>query len=229
MAFNGSGTFSLYSPGNPVVTGTTISSTWANNTLTDIANNGLTFCVTKNGQTTTTTSIPFVQGIGVGAANAFAVSAAGNVTSTGTGGAVIKGPIDITAATAGQIQFPATQNPSTNANTLDDYEEGTFTPTANSLTVVGSPTYSGTYEKIGKLVQWDLKVESSVTTASTANTTSFSGMPFAADSTSTCTACDSSINSLGVGLMLTGGSTMYPPTWSARQIVYLSGTYRATA
>jgi hypothetical protein len=30
--------------------------------------------------------------------------------------------------TNGQIAFRATQNPSSNANTLDDYEEGTFTP-----------------------------------------------------------------------------------------------------
>lgn len=36
MAFS-NGTYSLYSSGNPVVTGTTISSTWANNTLNDIA------------------------------------------------------------------------------------------------------------------------------------------------------------------------------------------------
>ena len=28
----------------------------------------------------------------------------------------------------GQLAFPATQNPSANANTLDDYEEGTWTP-----------------------------------------------------------------------------------------------------
>jgi hypothetical protein len=35
-ARNSSGTFSLVS-GNPVVTGTTISTTWANNTLSDIA------------------------------------------------------------------------------------------------------------------------------------------------------------------------------------------------
>lgn len=56
MAFNGSGTFSLVS-GNPVVTGTTISSTWANNTLSDIASNGLTNCLTKDGQTTPTANI----------------------------------------------------------------------------------------------------------------------------------------------------------------------------
>ncbi len=32
-----SGTYTLYTPGNPVVTGTTISSAWANNTLNDLA------------------------------------------------------------------------------------------------------------------------------------------------------------------------------------------------
>jgi hypothetical protein len=34
---NSSGTYSLYTPGNPVVTSTVISSTWANNTLADLA------------------------------------------------------------------------------------------------------------------------------------------------------------------------------------------------
>ena len=56
MAFS-SGTFSLYSPGNPVVTGTTISSTWANNTLNDIAT-GLSTCVLKDGSQTITANIP---------------------------------------------------------------------------------------------------------------------------------------------------------------------------
>ena len=57
VSFNGSGTFSLAS-GNPVVTGTTISSTWCNNTLSDIASNGLTNCLTKDGQTTPSANIP---------------------------------------------------------------------------------------------------------------------------------------------------------------------------
>jgi hypothetical protein len=49
MSRNGSGTYSLPA-GNPVVTGTTISSTWANNTLTDIQN-ALTQSVSADGQT----------------------------------------------------------------------------------------------------------------------------------------------------------------------------------
>lgn len=52
MSRNGSGTYSLPA-GNPVVTGTTISSTWANTTLTDIAN-ALTGSLAADGQTTAT-------------------------------------------------------------------------------------------------------------------------------------------------------------------------------
>jgi len=56
----------------------------------------------------------------------------------------------------GQLAFPATQNPSANANTLDDYEEGAWTP---ALTFAGASTgitYGATtlgrYTKIGNLV-----------------------------------------------------------------------------
>ena len=48
MSRNGSGTYSLPA-GNPVVTGTTISSVWANSTLTDMAN-ALTQSVATDGQ-----------------------------------------------------------------------------------------------------------------------------------------------------------------------------------
>jgi hypothetical protein len=49
MSRNGTGTYSLPA-GNPVVTNTTISSTWANTTLTDIAT-ALTGSVASDGQT----------------------------------------------------------------------------------------------------------------------------------------------------------------------------------
>lgn len=50
MSRNGSGTYNLPA-GNPVITGTTITSTWANNTLNDIAT-ALTGSVATDGQTT---------------------------------------------------------------------------------------------------------------------------------------------------------------------------------
>ena len=56
----------------------------------------------------------------------------------------------------GQIVFPATQNASSNANTLDDYEEGTWTPTLyyqNSTGVTRTYTsQDGGYTKIGNTV-----------------------------------------------------------------------------
>ena len=55
MSRNGSGTYTLPS-GNPVVTGTTITTTWANNTLTDMAN-ALTGSVASDGQTTMSSNL----------------------------------------------------------------------------------------------------------------------------------------------------------------------------
>jgi hypothetical protein len=51
------------------------------------------------------------------------------------------------------VTFPATQSASSDANTLDDYEEGTWTPTQGAgLTVVGAFSSSGTYTKVGRQV-----------------------------------------------------------------------------
>lgn len=49
------------------------------------------------------------------------------------------------------ITFPTTQVASSDPNCLDDYEEGTFTPTAANFTTTNY-TMTGTYVKIGKLV-----------------------------------------------------------------------------
>jgi len=62
-----------------------------------------------------------------------------------------------TPSTSGAgITFPATQSASTNANTLDDYEEGTWTPVYEGLGgSIGSTAYSvqaGRYTKIGRTV-----------------------------------------------------------------------------
>ena len=56
MPFNGSGTYTLPA-GNPVTTGTTISSTVQNNTTSDIAA-ALTNCLTRDGQSTPSANLP---------------------------------------------------------------------------------------------------------------------------------------------------------------------------
>jgi hypothetical protein len=51
------------------------------------------------------------------------------------------------------ITFPATQSASSDANTLDDYEEGSFTPNqGGGLTVTGTFGSEGRYTKIGRQV-----------------------------------------------------------------------------
>jgi hypothetical protein len=60
-----------------------------------------------------------------------------------------------TPSTSGSgITFPATQSASTNANTLDDYEEGTWTPTvtANGGTATTYTYSTATYTKTGRMV-----------------------------------------------------------------------------
>ena len=64
------------------------------------------------------------------------------------------------------ITFPATQSASSDANTLDDYEEGTFTPTLTAATTAPtSVSYAyqvGKYTKVGRLVtvNVDLQINS---------------------------------------------------------------------
>lgn len=68
MARNGSGTYVLPA-GNPVVTGTTISSTWANTTLGDMAT-ALTGSIASDGQTTPSANLPMGNYAHTGVANA---------------------------------------------------------------------------------------------------------------------------------------------------------------
>jgi hypothetical protein len=63
------------------------------------------------------------------------------------------------AASGAGITFPATVSASSDANTLDDYEEGTWDPTILGTTGDGTATYSfrqARYTKIGRLVFIDL-------------------------------------------------------------------------
>jgi hypothetical protein len=53
--------------------------------------------------------------------------------------------------TAGGIQFPASQSAQSDPNNLDDYEEGTWTPSDASGASLVFTTVNGTYEKIGRL------------------------------------------------------------------------------
>jgi len=123
------------------------------------------------------------------------------------------------------ITFPATQVASSDANTLDDYEEGTWTPVATGLTAVGAVTYTAAYTKIGRVVYINLKISAVTSTTSVAGTTFFSGLPFVpAQNSNISSVNELTIASVGVGLISTG-STVYTSNWTAVQNVTLSGFY----
>ena len=95
--------------------------------------------------------------IGVKAIEAFAADANRSAVTFGfaDGGTTITEALRIVPE---GIKFPASVNLSTDANTLDDYEEGTWTPNFANLDV--TPTEkTGRYVKIGRMVwatvSWD--------------------------------------------------------------------------
>jgi hypothetical protein len=96
----------------------------------------------------------------------------------------------------GQLKFPSTPNLSSDPNTLDDYEEGTFTPAlATSGTAPSGVTSSaavGLYIKIGSLVFITARlVLTSKGTGATGNAR-LSGLPFA------CSAATSTSQSINI-------------------------------
>ena len=75
----------------------------------------------------------------------------GTFSGTISGGSTIGVGGATPAASGAGITFPASQSASTDANTLDDYEEGTWTPVITDGTT--SKSGSGTYTKIGNTVR----------------------------------------------------------------------------
>lgn len=103
--------------------------------------------------------------------------------------------------------------------------EYTFTPAFTNLVTTGSPIYTGKYIRLGKTVRFVVVIDDNGgTTASTAGSTYFTGLPTAATNGGGFNAVDSAIADLGNGLVST--IYAYTPTWSANgNIITISGTY----
>jgi hypothetical protein len=117
-------------------------------------------------------------------------------TTMGVGGA--------TPSTSGSgITFPATQSPSTDVNTLDDYEEGTWTPTDASGAGLTLVVTIANYTKVGRIVTAHCQI-TYPTTASGASAI-IGGLPF----TSAIFSPAAASGSAGIFLILrtVGGST----------------------
>ena len=116
--------------------------------------------------------------------NAAAPAEAMRITSLG--GLQIQTGAAVGAATPGTsgVAFPATAIAVADANTLDDYEEGSWTPVVTFTGGNGDLTTAeanGVYTKIGRLVQISFNVEFTETTALTNLT--ITGLPFTSGST----------------------------------------------
>jgi hypothetical protein len=96
-----------------------------------------------------------------------------------TGTLVVTG----TTPTLNGITFPATQVPSADANTLDDYEEGTWTATLTAGTTAPTTpitTATAKYIKIGRLVTVSFNFDN-VDTTGASGALIVTGLPVAAD------------------------------------------------
>jgi hypothetical protein len=101
--------------------------------------------------------------------SSFVVDDSGHVTSFG-----------------GNIVFPSSQSASAGANTLDDYEEGTWTPAVTfggGATGVTYSDQSGAYTKIGRCVTYRFNINLSSKGSSTGSA-EITGLPFANGSSS---------------------------------------------
>jgi hypothetical protein len=139
------------------------------------------------------------------------------------------GLVDLSGASAGQIKFPASQNASADANTLDDYEESfAYTPTWSSAGTppsLGDGSIVGHYIKIGRMVHlYVLLTMGGTTTYGGADAWTLS-LPFSAQSGLTQlgvvrTVDGGTVAYTGVAIVATGASVMTLNTNAAPVAVY---------
>lgn len=184
----------------------------------DVVNSATRFSISSTGVVALGTALPVTSG-GTGASSA-SITAFNNITGYTASGATgttstnlvfstsptLTTPKATTtigvgnatpSASGSGVSFPATQSASSDANTLDDYEEGTWTPGFTGLTV-GNGTVSGSYVKIGRQVYVTANLTFGTTTSITGIPT-LTGLPF------TC-----SVGAVAYGLLFDIGFSQYP-------------------
>lgn len=146
MSYNGSGTFLINSTGQPVVSGTVISSSVFNALTTDLAN-GLSTAITKDGQTTVTANIPLnsykITNLGAGTVASDAArldqvqsGAAMLLTVTGTDTYVGTATPALSAYAAGNVFTFVVPNTNTGPATLNVSSLGAKTLSRNGSTAL---------------------------------------------------------------------------------------------
>ena len=137
-------------------------------------------------------------------------------TTIGVGGA--------TASASGSgITFPATQSASSDANTLDDYEEGTWTPVvARTGSNYTQTALTGTYTKIGRQVTCQCYTNVTTVTTQGSSYVTVTGLPFAANSSTNY----NYVGSVFYNNICTTTPVMSVAVFAGSSFVYLHGTNR---
>jgi len=155
MSYNGSGTFVINSTGQPVVTGTVISSTAFNALTADLAT-GLSTALTKDGQTTPTANLPMgtfkFTGLSAGSAATDSANIAQVQNSFGSfltvsGTDTITATVSpaLTAYAAGQMFAFVAANTNTGAVTINISSLGAKSITKNGNTALSAGDLTANY------------------------------------------------------------------------------------
>ena len=130
-----------------------------------------------------------------GVANRLLIADSGSIS---TAGSVQLGDAGVPPTSGVGIKFPATQSASTDPNTLDDYEEGTWTPAVWGGGNISSA--AGRYIKIGKqvYVSWDVQYGST----GNGDAAGFQNLPFTVFNANSAQGCTTiSYNDYGSGFV----------------------------
>ena len=147
-------------------------------------------------------------GIYYPAADTFAVTTSGaeGLRVNSTANLVLKG--GTTTANGVGLTFPATQVASSDANCLDDYEEGAWVPTiTGQVNCTAVTSVSAQYTKVGRLVTLSGYATASVTTANLVTYFSLSSLPFTAAALTVGSLMENATYNLGTSQV--SGTTLY--------------------
>jgi len=190
MSFNGSGTFQINTAGQPVVTGTTITSTAFNALTADLAT-GLSTCITKDGQTTPTANIPMGNNKVTGMAAGTAATDAANLSQaqstatkllsvSGTDTITASGSPTIAAYSSGAMYYfsPANTNTSSVTINIDSLGAKAITKNGSSALIAGDLTagrlavivYDGTqFQLVGTASLGNISISGNTITTTNTN------------------------------------------------------------
>jgi hypothetical protein len=172
-------------------------------------------------------------GIYYPAADTFAITTGGTERArfNSSGAFVLAG--GTTGANGIGVAFPATQSASSDANCLDDYEEGTFTPALIGTTADGVGTYAdrqGNYTKVGRQVT--VQIFLNWTAHSGTGNIRLSGLPFTSLNSFAITASNTpmayvvpSATTIELLQMTSGGGAMAPIAMDTSGGFMISATY----